>query len=162
MTRGEMTVSLSELYQTDETAWLEQMTALAAAGETAAMDLEHLSEYLSDMAKRDKREVLRRLRVLLVHLLKWERQREKRSRSWELTIQEQREELLELLESGTLRHYAAQALDSAYQKALRRVAVESNVAEQALPAECPYTLEEALGSRCPRLREEMEEGVERR
>jgi hypothetical protein len=116
MIRGEMTSSLSELYHTDETAWLEQMAAFAAVGETAALDLGHLSEYLSDMAKRDRREVLHRLVVLLVHLLKWEHQPEKRARSWGLTIQEQREELQELLESGTLRNHAEQELGRAYQR----------------------------------------------
>src|SRR5688572_13034535 len=98
--------SLSELYQSDETGWLEQMAALAAEANTSAMDLEHLSEYLCDMARRDKREVLSRLVVLFVHLLKWEHQPDKRSRSWELTIAEQREELQELLQSGTLRNFA--------------------------------------------------------
>jgi hypothetical protein len=136
---------LTELYQTDETAWLEQMAALAAAGETAALDLEHLSEYLSDMARRDKREVVHRLVVLLVHLLKWEHQPDKRARSWELTIQEQREELLELLESRTLWNHAEQELGKAYRKAVRRAAVETELAEDAFPAECPYTLEQALG-----------------
>ncbi len=137
--------SLSQLYQTDETAWLEQMAALAAEGDTASMDVKHLSEYLLDMARRDKREMLSRLVVLLSHLLKWEHQTEKRSRSWELTIQEQREELSDLLESGVLRNHARQELSKAYQKAVRRAAVEAEVSEETFPAECPYSLEQAIG-----------------
>ena len=54
----EAAVDLAELYRTDETAWLERMSALAADGDAAAMDLPNLGEYLSDMAKRDKRELL--------------------------------------------------------------------------------------------------------
>lgn len=145
MIRGETISNLSELYETDETAWLEQMAALAAAGETAAMDLEHLSEYLTDMAKREKREVAQRLMTLLAHLLKWDHQPEKRSRGWELTIQEQREELHELLESGALRNHAEQELGKAYQKAARRAAVETELGETVFPAQCPYSLEQALG-----------------
>jgi hypothetical protein len=136
---------LTALYETDETAWLEQMAALAAAGETAALDLGHLSEYLTDMARRDKREAVRRLVVLLAHLLKWDHQPEKRSRSWELTIQEQREELQELLESETLRGNAEQDLSKAYRKAVRRAAVETDLAEESFPAECPFTLDQAVG-----------------
>ena len=60
--------------------------------------------YLADMAKRDKREVSNRLRMLLVHLLKWEYQPRKRSRSWEGTILTQRYELQALLESRTLKN----------------------------------------------------------
>src|SRR5258708_1548102 len=102
MIQSQKETPLHELYHADETAWLEQMAQLAASGATGEMDFEHLSEYLTDMAKRDKREVVSRLVVLLVHLLKWERQPDKRSRSWELTIREQREELAELAESGVL------------------------------------------------------------
>src|SRR4051794_17520405 len=115
--------SLSDLYLADEPAWLEQMAALAAAGDSAALDLPNLSEYLTDMAKREQREVLQRLMVLLVHLLKWDHQPDKRSRSWELTIQEQREELQDLLESRVLRAHAEQELGRAYEKAVRRAIV---------------------------------------
>jgi hypothetical protein len=144
MSRSE-TISLSELYEIDETAWLEQMAALAAAGDVAALDLQHLCEFLTDMAKREKREVVQRLATLLAHLLKWEQQPDKRTKSWELTIQEQREELQDLLESGVLRNHAQQELAKTYQKAVRRAAVETEMEEKAFPPECPFTLEQALG-----------------
>jgi hypothetical protein len=144
MSRSE-TICLSELYDTDETAWLEQMAALATAGDGAALDLKNLGEFLADMAKRDKREVIQRLVTLLIHLLKWDHQPDKRTKSWELTIQEQREELQELLESGVLRNHAQQELAKAYQKAVRRAAVETEMEEKTFPAECPFTLEHALG-----------------
>lgn len=145
MTHNEPAPVLPKLFESDETAWLEQMAGLAATGEASQLDLPHLSEYLLDMAKRDKREVLRRLFVLLVHLLKWEHQPSKRSRSWELTIQEQREELRDLLESGVLRAYGEQELDRAYDRALRRAVVETNLAPDAFPSECPYTLDQIIG-----------------
>jgi hypothetical protein len=144
MIRRNTVSDLPELYHTDETGWLERMAALAAEGDAGAMDLEHLSEYLSDMAGRDKREAVQRLVTLLAHLLKWEHQPERRSRSWELTIREQREELQELLESATLRQHAEQELGKAYAKALRRAAVETDLPDAAFPADCPYTLEQAI------------------
>jgi len=144
MSRSE-TICLSELYETDETAWLEQMAALAAAGDVAALDLKNLSEFLTDMAKREKREVVQRLATLLVHLLKWDHQPDKRTKSRELTIQEQREELQDLLESGVLRNHAQQELCKAYQKAVRRAVVETELEEKAFPSECRFTLEQALG-----------------
>src|ERR1700722_3187285 len=103
-------LDLSVLYEQDETAWLEVMSALAANGRHAEMDYMHLSEYLADMAKRDKREVFSRLVVLLCHLLKWEHQPERRSGSWRGTIREQRRELRQLLTSGTLRNHAETVL----------------------------------------------------
>src|SRR5438105_15288639 len=103
----------------DETAWLEQTAALVAQRRFGEIDPDHLSEYLSDMARRDKREVLSRLTVLLAHLLKWDRQPDRRTGSWEATILHQRQELRDLLESRTLRNHAGEALGTAYARAVR-------------------------------------------
>jgi hypothetical protein len=100
------TESLSALYEQDETAWLEAMADLIAQHRFDECDLEHLAEYLHDMARRDRREVESRLTVLMRHLLKWDKQPEKRSGSWKRTIIHQRDELRNLLESGTLRNHA--------------------------------------------------------
>ena len=144
MNRAVATADLYELFLADETAWLEQMASLSSRGHSEMLDLEHLAEYLEDMARRDKREVVHRLTTLLTHLLKWEHQPEKRARSWELTIKEQREELQDLLTSGTLRNHAEQELESAYRKAVRRAAVEMDVAESEFPAHCPFGLAQVL------------------
>ena len=82
---------LSLLYERDETAWLEEMSRLAAEGRFAEMDHRNLSEYLADMAKRDRREVFSRLVVLLTHLLKWAHQPDRRSESWLEPTAEQRQ-----------------------------------------------------------------------
>src|ERR1700716_4121211 len=97
---------LSTLFDRDETAWLEIMSQMAAEGRHAEMEYPNLSEYLADMAKRDRREVSSRLVTLLTHLLKWEHQPDQRSGSWRGTILEQRRELRKLLESGTLYNHA--------------------------------------------------------
>src|ERR1700724_1984813 len=120
-------LDLSVLYERDETAWLEAMSALAASGRFAEMDFLHLSEYLADMAKRDRREVFSRLVVLLTHLLKWEHQPDRRSGSWRGTIREQRRELRQLVESGTLRNHAEVVLAGAYAEARQQAADETEL-----------------------------------
>src|SRR5437870_3196296 len=119
MTTTEM-LPLHILFEHDETAWLEVMSQLAAEGRYAEMDHANLSEYLADMAKRDRREVSSRLVTLLTHLLKWEHQPEQRSGSWRGTILEQRRELRKLLESGTLHNHAQSVLAEAYADARRQ------------------------------------------
>ena len=141
MTEQTTTATVS-LYEQDETAWLEQTAGLVAQGRFAEIDQHHLSEYLADMARRDKREVLSRLVVLLAHLLKWEHQPQQRTRSWEATILHQRQELQDLLESGALRNHAREALAKAYERAVKLAAVETGMAEGAFPAACPWPLEE--------------------
>src|SRR5437016_4241953 len=118
---------LSALYEQDETAWLEIMAGLIAKKRYAELDHRHLGEYLTDMAKRDRREVISRLVVLLSHLLKWQFQAEGQSESWRGTIREQRLQLQLLLDSGTLRKHAESALADACAKARKQAADESGV-----------------------------------
>ena len=73
--------TLAALYEADETAWLEATADLVRRGLYDQLDTENLSEYLSDMAKRDRREVESRLIVLLAHVLKWVHQPDRRSGS---------------------------------------------------------------------------------
>ena len=135
---------LSLLYEHDETAWLETMAQLAAEGRCAEMDQAHLSEYLSDMARRDRREVMSRLVTLLTHLLKWEHQPNHRSGSWRATIVEQRRELREVLESGTLYNHALAVLAKAHADAIKQVAAETSLPRATFPAACPWDLDAIL------------------
>ncbi len=143
MTTTELT-QLEMLYEQDETAWLEIMSALAAEGRLAEMDFANLSEFLSSMAKRDRREVKNRLVVLLQHLLKWELQPERRSGSWKATIMEQRRKMEDLLESGTLHHHAEAILANAYDCARAETAAEIELPLDTFPQDCPWDLESLL------------------
>jgi hypothetical protein len=132
------------LYEADETAWLEATADLIRGGRLTEIDLNTLAEYLTDMAKRDRREVFSRLVVLLAHLLKWEYQPDRRSGSWRGTILEQQRELRQLLESGTLRNHASAVFADAYADARKQAAAETGLARKAFPAECRWDLDGAL------------------
>ena len=138
-------VKLGLLYQTDETAWLEIMSVLAAEGRHGEMDYPNLSEYLADMAKRDRREVFSRLVILLTHLLKSAHQPGHPGGSWRATIREQRRELRQLLESGTLRNHAAAVLADAYAEARRQAADETKLDREVFPVENDWDLDAILG-----------------
>src|SRR5437879_6425916 len=94
----------------DETAWLEPMADLIRHGQWGDLDYPHLGEYLSDMARRDRREVESRLATLLAHVLKWLQQPEHRTRGWRGTMVEQRQELARLTARGVLRNHAEAVL----------------------------------------------------
>jgi hypothetical protein len=135
---------LNILFEQDETAWLETMSCLAAEGRYAEMDHSNLSEYLADMAKRDRREVSSRLVLLLQHLLKWEFQPDHRSGSWQRSILEQRRELRKLLESGTLYNHALSVLAEAYDDARKEAAAETGLSRGTFPVECAWDLDSLL------------------
>jgi hypothetical protein len=138
---------LAALYETDETAWLETTAALVRAGRLGEVDTGNLAEYLSDMAWRDRREVVSRLVVLFVHLLKWDFQSQRRCGAWQATILEQQRELRQLLESGTLLRHAQAVLPEAYAEARKQAAAETGLERQHFPAECPWSLESSLEER---------------
>jgi hypothetical protein len=133
-----------DLYETDETAWLEAMSEHAARGDHQSIDFPHLAEYLSDMASRDRREVESRLWVLMGHLLKWQHQPQARSRSLVSTILRQRWELQYMLSSPTLRSHAGDVLTSVYETARQWAVVENWLEQHRYPGQCPYTLEDVL------------------
>lgn len=136
--------SLTELYEADETAWLETMAELIADGRIDELDCAHLQEFLTDMANRDKREVESRLGVLMMHVLKWTHQEKKRSKSWRRTIVNQRRELTKMLKSGVLRKHAADALAAVYRDAVDDAVLETGLPTTEFPRECPYTLQMLL------------------
>jgi hypothetical protein len=136
--------NLADLYEADETAWLDAMAELIARGEFSQLDYEHLREYVTDMANRDRKEVRSRLIVLIAHILKWEHQRSRRSKSWGRTIREQQRELEPDVSRGVLRRHALEVLAEAYQKALGDASYDMGVPEKRFPTECPYTLDQLL------------------
>ncbi len=141
--------SLPALFETDETAWLDAMSAMARDGRLEDLDLPNLAEYLADMARRDRREVESRLIVLLVHLMKWTYQPEQRSRSWRATVIEQRQELSGLVNQGVLRNHAEATLAEVYRKAVERAAAETGLSAESFPADCPYTFDQLLAVELP-------------
>lgn len=136
--------SLTSLYLDDETAWLEQMAERVRDLHLEGVDLPNLAEFLSDMARRDRREVESRLAVLLAHLLKWLHQPQHRSGSWQATIEVQRHELELLFQSRTLRNHAEASLASSYTAAIRQAAAETGLQTTAFPADCPLDLESLI------------------
>lgn len=87
-------------YETDFYAWLMYNAELLRQGRFSEIDRNAIAEELESMGKREKRELISRLAVLIAHLLKWVYQPEKRSYSWECTIKEQRKEIFYVLQDS--------------------------------------------------------------
>jgi len=136
--------SLADLYEADETAWLEATADFVRESRWDQVDSQLLAEYLTDMAKRDRREVDSRLIVLIVHVLKWIHQPGRRTGSWRATIIEQRQELEGLVGWGVLRNHAEAVLPDAYLKAVERAAAETGLPDAEFSETCPYTLDQLL------------------
>jgi hypothetical protein len=134
------------LYDEDLLAWAEQQVAHLRAGQLDRLDVQHLIDELEAMAGKLRRELKNRLRILVAHLLKWQVQPKRRSRSWAATIAEQRDQIEALLEENpSLRRDLEDVARSAYPRAVRLAAIETGLSRQAFPAELPYDERTILG-----------------
>ena len=77
-------------YEADIVAWANEQAALLRAGKFSALDIEHIADEVEDVGKSEQRELANRMAVLLVQLLKWSFQPERRGKSWQGTLREQR------------------------------------------------------------------------
>lgn len=133
------------LYERDFHAWAQQQAALARAGRGDMLDLANLAEELDGMARSERRAVESRLEVLLMHLLKWRYQSERRSRSWRNTVRVQRTHLQRLLrDSPSLTPRLPELLDDAYCTARLEASTETGLDDAAFPESCPFTVEQVL------------------
>ena len=134
------------LHEVDRFAWLEQQARLLKAGNLGALDVAHLIEELESEMGNERRELYRRLRVLVAHLLKWQFQPAGRCNSWKGTIRIQRNDLARLFrETPSLRRFLGDELAQTYPDSVEWAADETGLADEDFPSACPYSTEEILG-----------------
>ena len=133
-------------YDKDVAAWATEQAALLRAGELLSIDAKHLAEEIEALSARDKRELRRRLALLLQYLLKWQFQPTHRGDSWTTIMLEQRWNIQAIFEdSPSLAEFLDTKLGSAYSLAVRQAATETKLPLQDFPKKCPYSLSDVLG-----------------
>ena len=133
------------LYEQDLFAWTQQQVNLLTHQRWHELDVENLIDELEGMARRDRREMINRLIILIAHLLKWEFQPDHQSGSWRGSIQEQRLQLNGLLEdSPSLHQQFIESLEKAYPQAVKLASKETEMPTTKFPNECPYELAQLL------------------
>lgn len=132
-------------YNNDFYGWTQEQAALLRAGRLNDLDIENLIEEVETMGRSEKRELESRLTVLLVHLLKWKYQPERRGKSWNLTIKGQRIEYINVLtDNPGLKSQLDTIFKSAYKLALVKASSETGIDEDVFPAVCPWTLDAVI------------------
>ncbi len=132
-------------YDTDLYAWAMEQASLLRAGRFAEVDVENVAEEIESLGRSTRSELINRLAVLIAHLLKWQVQPDFRSRSWTLTVEEQRSQVRTILDDNpSLRPKLPEGLDRAFDRAVLRARRETGFDRQAFPASCPWSLEQIL------------------
>ena len=131
---------LKQEYDHDYYRWLLKNAKLLKAGRVDEIDAANIAEELESMGKRDRRQLINRLIILLAHLIKWAYQPEAISSSWSGTIKEQRRRLNQLLtDSPSLRAVLNEQLAPTWQEAKEDASEETGLAISTFPEHCLWT-----------------------
>lgn len=138
---------LKSLYEDDFFAWTRQQAQLLRERRFADLDLDHLTEEVESVGASEKREIDRRLRIVLAHLPKWKYQPGARSSAWRGTIDEQRRRMRQVVEaSPSLRAYPAEIFLHCYLSGRLLAAKDTGMAFTLFPDVPPFSVEQAVAA----------------
>ena len=132
-------------YKDDPYTWALEQADLLRDGRLDLIDTVNLADeiaawahYLADKLRSDLARVLQ-------HLLKWDHQPERRSRSWALSIEEHRRRVSEHLRDGPgLRSILLELSARAYADGRGHALRDTRLPRTALPVICPYTWDDIM------------------
>jgi hypothetical protein len=141
------TSKLEDLYDRDYYLWLEKTSSLLKAKNFSQLDLKNLIEEIESLGRSEKNKLISSLRLIYQHLLKWQYQPSKRSKSWSDTISRERDNINDYIEdTPSIKSLLddLETLTKAYQRGRRDAMKETGIT--SLPQDCPYSIEQTLDS----------------
>lgn len=135
-------------YEDDLYTWVGQQVALLRAGKFSEIDAENIAEELGDVGNELYDKLESALTIVLLHMLKWDHQPERRSRSWDNSIDEHRRRVLKVLRKNPgLKPHLEEAIAEGYADARNQASTETGRPRKAFPPACPYGFDEIMT--CP-------------
>ncbi len=131
-------------YQTDTYAWALDQARRLRAGQP--IDTENVAEEIECLGKQERRTLVNTMAVLISHLLRWDFEPDKRTKSWLYTIREHRNRTVGILEENpSLRSDLTELLNNAYISGRLQAAAETGMDLDSFPSDCPYGWEQLVG-----------------
>lgn len=135
-------------YLRDYAGWAEDTAQAILEQRWSDIDRAALADEVLDLGKRIESKMESRLRVLLAHLLKQRYQPERETRSWQLTIEEQRSRAWQLLdENPSLKPSLRKLYSRAYSAARYKAARETGLDLTTFPDDLVFTESEIWGEK---------------
>ena len=130
-------------YERDFYSWSIEQARLLREGRHDALDRDNLAEEIESLGREQFNKLVCALRVAMMHMLKWDHQPSKRSRSCALSIEGQRLEIADVLaDNPGLKPRVGEAIARAYRHARIEAAKETGLDEAEFPAACPYSFDD--------------------
>lgn len=128
-------------YEDDFYAWTQEQAARLRAGLVDALDLKHLAEEIEALGSEQEHAVESYLVNLLLHLLKWRYQPERRGRSWRSSILVARQAIdRRIRRQPSLEGYLDHVVEPAYNDARQLAAAQTDLPISRFPETCPWPL----------------------
>jgi hypothetical protein len=134
---------ISQAHADDWSAWLAAQARYLRQRNFNAVDVDALAGELESLSRSDQRALRSHLRKLLAHLLKWQLQPSKRTKSWKNSISTARDDIESLFEENpSFENRLLAEIGSEYGRARRDAARDMKTDAERLPAECPFTVDQ--------------------
>ena len=138
-------MSNTSLYERDFYAWANEQAALLRDRRLSEADIENIAEEIESMGRGEKRELVSRLTVLLLHLLKWQAQPGRRGNSWRGSIRVQRLALeSHLRDNPSLKAVLPAAVEEAFRIAVIEAEAETGLSKATFPESCRWDFEQVM------------------
>ena len=132
---------MNETYFTDFSHWIGQTAQLLRERRWQEIDVTNLIDEVEDLGKSERRGIASQLTRLLLHLLKWQYQPQRRSDSWLDSITDARTQIdLAIKDSPSLKGYPAEQLEECYNRARRQATTQTKLETSLFPETCQYPL----------------------
>ena len=126
-------------------SWAVRQAELLRAGRLSEIDPVAIAEEIDDVGEEEYHRLESVLRVVILHLLKWDRQPDRRSRSWVLSILEHRRRVhRQLRRSPGLKSQLNEALEGAYEDARLEASAETGLPLSLFPVRRPFEYAEIM------------------
>lgn len=133
------------LYQKDFYGWCSVQSEELLAGRIHNLDLLNLSEEIRDLGENKRFELVNALALLFMHILKWKYQADRRTRSWENTINHRRMATKRILKRNPgLKAQVSECASEAYEDARYSASEETQLPLEIFPEEIPFSYEDVL------------------
>ena len=138
-------LSQISLYEVDFYAWTQEQSRILQTQQWRLLDRQNLIEEIESLGRQQRRALRNRFAILLGHLLKWQYQSDRRSRSWLATLRVQRRDIQRLLKDNpSLKSYVEEALQESYLNGRDLAMGETNLPLSTFPETCAYNLTDIL------------------
>ena len=132
-------------YEDDLHAWAMEQAEHLKAGRFDALDLINLADEVADVGHSQYDKLVSDLARVIQHLLKWDYQAERRSRSWASSVREHRKRVVRQLEkTPSLKGRSQEIIADAYERGRGDALIETGLSEAAIPDNCFLSWDEVM------------------